>query len=659
MSVLDGLASAWVRQRPVALQAVAWLLTVVGPALLTLAAQPLHSSLLQGGFLFAALLLVIAIAVVGGIRPALTALVLAMVARVFFFTPPFVTNRAAIMPPGVVSLVGFAIAGVAVLTLMASLAQLAAEQAALRRVATLAAHSVPAEELFAAASAEVGQLTGADYVRMCHDESGELVGVAAWSRTTGRFPPSRWSGVAGLARSFFPAARQGLMTDLSGAHGPLAQDARTHGIKSAASTPIMATGRAWGVILAGSRTKWAPPTCAPRCLNSFADLLGAAISSAEGRARVTRLAEEQMALRRVATLVARGAPPEAVFTAVTEETGQLLQVEITSMVRYEPDGTSSIVASWGAGAKARLPVGDREPLGGKNLVTIIWETSSPARLDHYDGVSGARVERLARAGFHAAVGAPIMVQGHLWGAVLAASFDQRALSQDAEARIGSFTDLAASAVSNAENLAELTASRARVLAAADEARRQIERDLHDGAQQRLVSLTVAVRTARAAVPPKSDRLSDELAGVADGLASVLDDLRELARGIHPAVLSDGGLGPALKTLARRSVVPVELDLQAIERLPEPVEVAAYYVLSEALTNAAKHSNATVVRIGAEIAGNTLHLHVLDDGDGGADPALGSGLVGLKDRVEALGGTIAVSSQAGTGTSLDADLPLAA
>ena len=252
-----------------------------------------------------------------------------------------------------------------------------------------------------------------------------------------------------------------------------------------------------------------------------------------------------------------------------------------------------------------------------------------------------------------------MVQGRLWGALLAASVGQHALSEDAEARIGSFTDLVATAVSNAENLAELMASRARVLAAADEARRQIERDLHDGAQQRLVSLTLAVRAARASVPPMSGSLAGELAMVADGLTSVLDDLRELARGIHPSILSDGGLIPALKTLARRSIVPVEIDVQAIERLPEPVEVAAYYVISEALANAAKHSNASIVQVGAEIAGDALHLHVLDDGDGGADPARGSGLVGLKDRVEALGGTIAIHSPAGTGTSLDADLPLAA
>jgi signal transduction histidine kinase len=280
-------------------------------------------------------------------------------------------------------------------------------------------------------------------------------------------------------------------------------------------------------------------------------------------------------------------------------------------------------------------------------------------LDHYGDVRGARVERLAAAGFRSGVGAPIMVEGRLWGAVLAASVGADSLSPGAEARIGSFTDLGATAVSNAESRAQLMASRARVLAATDEARRHIERDLHDGAQQRLVSLTLAVRGARAAARPLSDQLGAELDGVADGLTSVLDDLRELARGIHPSLLSAGGLAPALKTLARRSIVPVELDVHRVARLPQQVEVAAYYVVSEALANAAKHSGASVVQIDADIEGNVLHLHVADDGHGGADPALGSGLVGLKDRVEALGGQMAVRSPVGAGTSLDADLPLAA
>jgi signal transduction histidine kinase len=195
------------------------------------------------------------------------------------------------------------------------------------------------------------------------------------------------------------------------------------------------------------------------------------------------------------------------------------------------------------------------------------------------------------------------------------------------------------------------------VATADETRRKIERDLHDGAQQRLVALALALQTAQAAVPLQSGELGDELAHVAEGLVSVQNDLREMARGIHPAILAQGGLAPALKTLARRCSVPVELEVRAQERLPERVEVAAYYVVSEALANAAKHAHASVIHVDAEAADHSLRLCVRDDGAGGADPVRGSGLVGLKDRIEALGGTITIDSPAGAGTSLHAELPL--
>jgi signal transduction histidine kinase len=197
-----------------------------------------------------------------------------------------------------------------------------------------------------------------------------------------------------------------------------------------------------------------------------------------------------------------------------------------------------------------------------------------------------------------------------------------------------------------------------VVAAADETRRRIERDLHDGAQQRLVSLGLALQAAQTAVPPQLAELEGELASVATGLASVQEDLQEMARGIHPAILARGGLGPALKTLARRCTVPVELDVRGSARLPERVEVAAYYLVAEALTNAAKHAHASFVHVDAEAAGRVLRLCVRDDGRGGADPVRGTGLVGLKDRVEALGGTITVHSPAGAGTSLNAEFPLA-
>ena len=213
------------------------------------------------------------------------------------------------------------------------------------------------------------------------------------------------------------------------------------------------------------------------------------------------------------------------------------------------------------------------------------------------------------------------------------------------------------AIANAENLTELTASRARVVAAADETRRRIERDLHDGAQQRLVSLSLALQAAQAAVPPQLGELEGELERVAKGLAGVLEDLQEMARGIHPAILARGGLEPALKTLARRCTVPVELDVRGVARLPERVEVAAYYVVAEALTNAAKHAHASVVHVDVEAADHALGLRVRDDGNGGADPARGTGLIGLKDRVEALGGTITMHSPVGAGTSLRAEFPL--
>jgi signal transduction histidine kinase len=440
--------------------------------------------------------------------------------------------------------------------------------------------------------------------------------------------------------------------------GPLAVDAREHGIRSAAAVPIIVEDHVWGVMLTGSSLKRAPRAGTEACLACFTDLLAAAISNADSRARITRLAKEQAALRRVATLVARGAPTEEVFAAVAEEVGQLLPVDSASMCRYEPDGTLTFVGQWGT-VVTRFPVGSRWTLGGHNLGTLVFETGRPARADSYaDSSSGPLGAAIREAGLRSAVATPIIVQGRLWGVIAAGSILEQPLPPDTEARLASFTELVATAISNAENLAELTASRARVVAAADEARRRIERDLHDGAQQRLVSLALALRAAQAAVPHGLGDLGGELANVAEGMVSVMDDLREMARGIHPGILSEGGLAPALKMLARRSAVPVQINVHADARLPEQVEVAAYYVVSEALTNAAKHAHASVVHVSAATAGQVLHLHVRDDGTGGADPARGSGLIGLKDRVEALGGTITVDSPAGAGTSLHAELPLA-
>jgi signal transduction histidine kinase len=296
-------------------------------------------------------------------------------------------------------------------------------------------------------------------------------------------------------------------------------------------------------------------------------------------------------------------------------------------------------------------------LGGKNIGTMIAQTGRRARIEDYFDASGPLAVALRERGVGSSVGTPIMVEGRLWGAMAAGLIAEHGLLPDTEARLAQFTELLATAIANAETRAALAASRARIVAAADETRRRIERDLHDGTQQRLVSLGLQLRAAQAAVPPQLGKLEGELSRVAEGLAGVFDELRELSRGIHPAILSEGGLGPALTALARRSAVPVELDLHPERRLPEHVEIATYYVVSEALTTAAKHAQASVVHVELDARDAIVQLAIRDDGVGGADPGRGSGLVGLSDRIEALGGTLQVTSPAGSGTSLLIEIPL--
>jgi signal transduction histidine kinase len=386
--------------------------------------------------------------------------------------------------------------------------------------------------------------------------------------------------------------------------------------------------------------------------------LGTAIANAESRAGLARLAEEQAALRRVATLVALGAPPEEVFAGVTEEIGQLLPVDLAGMGRYGNDGTLTVAGVW-ARTSDPIAVGSRHSLGGRNLSTLVFETGRPARIDSYTDASHLGAITARELGVRSAVGTPIVVDGRLWGVMAAGSGLNRTMPVDTEARLANFTELLATAIANAEGRAALAASRARIVAAADETRRRIERDLHDGTQQRLVSLMLELRAAQAAVPPQLGELEGELSRVAEGLVGVGEELREISRGIHPAILSERGLGPALRALARRSTVSVELDVRRDRRLPERVEVAAYYVVSEALTNAAKHAHASVVHVDVDADDSIVELAIRDDGVGGADPARGSGLIGLTDRVEALGGGIEVASPAGRGTSLLVRIPIEA
>jgi signal transduction histidine kinase len=258
--------------------------------------------------------------------------------------------------------------------------------------------------------------------------------------------------------------------------------------------------------------------------------------------------------------------------------------------------------------------------------------------------------------FVSRIAAPIIVEGNLWGVMTVNDAHER-LTPGAEERVAKFTELVATAIANTQSRAELAASRARVIAAADNARRRIERDLHDGAQQRLVTLLAALRTMETTMPAGSGEQRAEVARIADGLAAAVQELRELSRGIHPAVLTQGGLAPALKALRRRSPVRVTLDIRFERRLPDQVEAAAYYTVSEALTNASKHASATRVRVEVQITDGTLHLSIRDDGAGGADPSRGSGLTGLKDRIEALGGWIHIDSAPGSGTHIDVEIPV--
>jgi len=287
-----------------------------------------------------------------------------------------------------------------------------------------------------------------------------------------------------------------------------------------------------------------------------------------------------------------------------------------------------------------------------------YRTGRPARVDSMDWSSGSGpvAATARRLGIVSTVVSPIVVEGRLWGAMSVSSTDEL-LPLGTEERLDKFTELVATAIANAESRSELAASRRRIVAASDEARRRIERDLHDGMQQRLVSLGLAVRAADINVPPDRADLRAELSNIAIGLAEAIEDLQEISRGIHPAILSESGLRPALRTLARRAAIPVEIDVATDMRLPEPIEVAAYFVVSEALANAAKHAQASLIEVSLAPGDGSLLLSVRDDGVGGADPACGSGLVGLTDRVEALGGSIRVRSRPGEGTHITAELPL--
>ena len=378
-----------------------------------------------------------------------------------------------------------------------------------------------------------------------------------------------------------------------------------------------------------------------RNFNSMAESLQ------HNRAELGRLNEEQTALRHVATLVAEGSPANEVFSAVASEVGLLARADITRLLRFESDGTATVSGTW-ARSSDPVPEGARIAIG-ETVAAHVRQSRMPARRTE---ISPPDLPE----GTYSAVGAPIIVNGALWGAITALSKIERPLREDTEVRMAEFTDLVGTAIANTQAHADLVASRARIVAAADESRRRIERDLHDGIQQRLITLALKLRTIDSDLPDASP-VRESLAALDAELIEAVEDLREVSRGIHPAILSEGGLGPALRALARRSAVPVELDLDVGARLPSTIEAAAYYVAAESLTNVAKHANASVVELSAVLDDDRLQVTVRDDGAGGADASRGSGLIGLIDRVEALGGTLVCDSPKGRGTTVRIEIPL--
>jgi signal transduction histidine kinase len=387
---------------------------------------------------------------------------------------------------------------------------------------------------------------------------------------------------------------------------------------------------------------------------AFTELVATAISNSEARVELARLAREQAALRRVATLIALGRPSTEVFSEVAREVGKLLGAESAWMDRYDHDGKATVVAAWGLGGSA-LSVGARFGLDGESVVALVHRTGRPTRVDDYSHAAGETGEIARRLGLRSGVGSPIVVGGRLWGAMLAASARSEPLPADAESRIGEFTELVATAVSNLQARSDLAASRARVIAATDEERRRVVRDLHDGAQQRLVHTVVTLKLARRAL---ANGGGDAPALVAEALKHAEEataELRELAHGILPAVLTRGGLRAGVVALASRMPVPVDIGISA-ERFPSAVEATAYFIVAEALTNVAKHAHARHARVTTSVADGALQVQVSDDGVGGAR-ADGGGLLGLADRLGVLDGSLLVDSPHDGGTLIAADIPI--
>ncbi len=552
------------------------------------------------------------------------------------------------------------------------LRRLADQQAALRRVATLVAQGATLAELLSAVAEEAARILDVLSVSVVrYEPDGASVVVASFNDPSFRVR-SRWPlDPHSLNAMVLETARPARIDDYSELPGPVAGAARLSGVHSGVGVPIVVDGKVWGMAAVGRRRPRealpsftgsytgrivlaAEPTDeVEERLGAFTELVAMSIARAQAQDDLRRLVEEQASLRRVATLVAEAASPGKIFEAVADEVAHILELNMVEMVRYEPDGTATVI---GASGDHPFPVGSRWTLDGPSVMASVLDTGRPARVDDYSELPGLIATAARGAGFRSAVGAPIIVEGHTWGTIIAISTGQEPVPERSEVRLSQFTDLVATAVSNATARADLIASRARIVAAGDDARRRIGRDLHDGTQQRLLALGLDLQRARATIPEDQASTHSAMAQVERDLELVLEEVREFSRGLHPASLARVGLGPSLRTLARRSPIPVDVDIEVVERPPASVEIAVYYVVSEVLTNAIRHSRASAISLKVRSDQTTLSSTLSDDGVGGAEIGAGSGLTGLSDRVEALGGRFALESPPGAGTTISIELP---
>ena len=537
-------------------------------------------------------------------------------------------------------------------------ARLGEAQAALRRVATLVARGATADDVFAAVAEEVGLLLGVEDASLFRfdGETSATIVADKGDRPPDGLPVGTQLSLSGdnVTAQVRRTGRPVRIDDYANVSGPIAAEAHKRGIRAAVGTPIVVEGRLWGAMVGATRkTERLPPDTVSR-IGAFTELVATAIANTEARGEVARLAQEQAALRRVATLVAHGASPTEVFDAVAEEMAGVLDADQVIVSRYESEAALTILTNPEHHGDTRGR-GTRLALDGPSVARSVWETGRPARIDDWEGLPGSLAAIARDTGIGSSVGAPLIVEGRVWG-VIAASWAADPPPAATEERMMEFAELVDTAIANADSRAELTASRARVLDAGDSARRRVVRDLHDGAQQRLVHTIVTLKLAQ-----RSHRQRDETTEslIADALAQAEEanaELRELAHGIHPSALTRGGLRAGVDALVARIDLPVTVDV-AGGRCPSAIEASAYFVVAEALTNVIKHARARQAQVTASVAAGVLSVEVRDDGVGGADPA-GDGLVGLNDRVAALGGRLRIHSPPGEGTLIAATLPLA-